>query len=136
MRSPSEAGFTLLEVLVAMTILAVGLAALISIFTRSTAAISEAQGFERAGTEARMRLAQFLNGEELPPTSEKGECITLPNGRWSIEYTTAPERPGVGIVTVKVSFKAGGRQRVLTMKTAQVNFELPLRVENKHNKEL
>ncbi|OEU68780.1 MAG: hypothetical protein BA863_06565 [Desulfovibrio sp. S3730MH75] len=131
-----EAGFTLLEVMIAMTILAVGLTAVVSVFSRSTAAISEVESFERAGMEARMRLAQFLNEETSAPAIRKGECESLPDGQWNIEAKSTPDNPGVSIVTVNVLFNAGGRQRILTMKTAQVDFSLPLRIENKQDKDI
>ena len=38
-----EQGFTLLEVMVAMGILAAGLTAIVTVFTRSTAALAEAE---------------------------------------------------------------------------------------------
>ena len=125
----AEHGFTLLEVMVAMGILAVGLTAVVTLFSRSTAAIAEAEAFERAGIEGRMRLAEFLNDQPLPPEKRNGACADLPGGIWSVEARKMPDNPDVGVVTVKVRFNAGGRPRILVLETAQADMSLPLSPE-------
>lgn len=136
MRANPENGFTLLEVMIAMTILAVGLTAVTTLFSRSAIAVSEVESFERANVEARSRLAQFLNAEIDPPAVNKGECTGLPGGMWSVESKRDPDNRNVSIVTVKVLFNAGGRQRIFSMKTAQADMALPLRVKDKQGNDL
>lgn len=124
-----EQGFTLLEVMVAMGILAAGLTAIVTVFTRSTAALAEAEAFERAGIESRMRLAEYLNDQVTPPAKRNGVCADLPGGIWSVEAKRDSDNPDVSVVTVKVRFKAGGRPRILVMETAQADMSLPLKPE-------
>ncbi|MGE4557985.1 MAG: prepilin-type N-terminal cleavage/methylation domain-containing protein [Desulfovibrionaceae bacterium] len=124
--SPSaRGGFTLLEVMVAMSILAVGLTAVVMVFSRGAGAVSQVEGYERAGMEAEARLAEYLNGQVSPPDSKTGACENLPGGVWRITAAKDPDRSGVSVVTVTVSFRADGLERELTLETAQADLALP-----------
>jgi general secretion pathway protein I len=125
MRHSGCAGFTLLEVMVAMVILAVGLTAVTMVFSKGVGAVSQVEGYERAGMEAQARLAKYLTGRISPPDSKTGACDTLPGGAWRITTKKDPELSGVSVITVTVSFKADGVERELTLKTAQADLTLP-----------
>ncbi len=134
MRRGSEQGFTLMEVMVAMAILAVGLTSVVAVFARATASISQVEGYERAWMEAQTRLADFLNGEVDASHATSGRSPDLPAGTWRIQSRQDQARPGVSTVTVEVRFAVGGRDHALVLETAQADMTLPVETTSEQTK--
>ncbi|NDV22270.1 prepilin-type N-terminal cleavage/methylation domain-containing protein [Desulfovibrio sp. JC022] len=127
MRAKScNSGFSLMEVMVAMAILSIGLVAVAGVYSQATASLSQVEGYERAGLEAEMRLASFLNQDNLKPGSTSGSCETLPHGRWKIVAKKDSDYDGVSRVKVTVLFFTEGREHEYVLETAQVKQTLPV----------
>ncbi|ACS78458.1 type IV pilus modification PilV family protein [Maridesulfovibrio salexigens] len=120
-----NSGFTLLEVMVAMAILSIGLVAVAGVYSQATAALSQVEGYERAGLEAEMRLASFLNQGNIKPGTTSGKCETLPHGRWKIVSKKEDDYSGVIRVRITVLFFTEGREHEYVLETAQVDQILP-----------
>lgn len=122
----ASAGFSLMEVMVAMAILSIGLVAVAGVYSQAASALSQAEGYERAGMEAEMRLATFLNAGDIKPGTVSGNCETLPRGRWKIVSKQDDDNPGVSQVKVIVLFFTEGREHEYLLETAQVDLILPV----------
>ncbi len=123
---PCHSGFTLLEVMVAMAILSIGLVAVAGVYSQATASLSQVEGYERAGLEAEMRLASFLNQGNIKSGTTSGKCETLPHGRWKIVSKKEDDTPGVSRVKITVLFFTEGREHEYVLETAQVEQTLPV----------
>lgn len=124
--SPSErrAGFTLIEVVVAVTIMAVALAALLQAFgtgLRGARAVADRSHLVAA---AQARLAEVGAGIPLAPGHFEGETKT---GTWTVEVApdtnAAPppgglRRPDLRLYAVRVTVTApgGARERLTTLR--------------------
>lgn len=121
----ASSGFSLMEVMVAMAILSIGLVSVAGVYSQAASSLSQVEGYERAGLEARMRLAVFLNAGDIKAGTTSGKCETLPHGRWKIVSQKGSEYPGVYRVKVTVLFFTEGREHEYVLETAQVDLNLP-----------
>lgn len=121
MRARSEAGFTLVEVLVALAIMSVGL---IGILALQRGAVS-ASGYSRRATEAAILAEDKL--EELRTTpllvaddADRVDAAGVPtelgpfDRAWSI---AAPDAAGLSTITVAVSWNESDGAHTLTFRT-------------------
>ncbi|WP_419781839.1 type IV pilus modification PilV family protein [Maridesulfovibrio sp.] len=122
---PVSSGFSLMEVMVAMAILSIGLVSVAGVYSQAASSLSQVEGYERAGLEAQMRLAVFLNAADIKAGTTSGNCETLPRGRWKIVSQKEDEYPGVYRVKVTVLFFTEGREHEYVLETAQVDLNLP-----------
>ncbi len=123
-KSPSS-GFSLMEVMVAMAILSIGLVAVAGVYSQAASSLSQVEGYERAGLEAQMRLAVFLNAGDIKAGTTSGHSETLPHGRWKIVSQKESKYPGVYRVRITVLFFTEGREHEYVLETAQVDLNLP-----------
>lgn len=77
-----EHGFTLIEVLVALAVIAIGLLAVLSVAARSTHVATTLQQRNFAGWVARNRLAHFRLAPEWPDTGETYGNVDFANRTW------------------------------------------------------
>ncbi|NDV27654.1 prepilin-type N-terminal cleavage/methylation domain-containing protein [Desulfovibrio sp. JC010] len=122
-----SSGFSLMEVMVAMAILSIGLVSVAGVYSQAASSLSQVEGYERAGMEARMRLAAFLNAGDIKPGETSGNCETLPGGRWKIVSRNEDDYPGVSRVEITVLFFTEGREHEYILETAEVDRNLPAR---------
>jgi general secretion pathway protein I len=129
-RLPAQAGFSLLEVLVAFAILAISLGVLMQIFSRATLTTVAAAQYSRAVSLAQARLAAVGTAIRLEAGSTSGE----PEDGFTWELSIVPtqlgeEAPGLGAaelpvtpyrVTVTVLWKDGARVRRLSLSTLRL----------------
>jgi prepilin-type N-terminal cleavage/methylation domain-containing protein len=122
-----QAGVTLLEVLIAISLLGICFAALFSVFSTALNATVELRQYDRA-TEC---ATNELNALALDPTLlanqvRSGDC---PMGlRWKAETRLVDRRPGAGSndsvqlmeVVLKVSWDSGRRARNLRLETLKL----------------
>ncbi|MCP4964984.1 MAG: prepilin-type N-terminal cleavage/methylation domain-containing protein [bacterium] len=117
-----QRGFTLLEVMVAVSILAVALTAIggaLGMVVRSTALAS---GYERARTVAENELALFLAGRPERPTTKSG----VDNGvRWALRAEEDAEVDGLLRVVIEARFFVAGGDRSLVIETRETSRALP-----------
>lgn len=121
-RKAGEAGFTLIEVLVAFTIMAIAVAALLQAFTSGLRSGRVAEARSQLVARAEGRLAQVGRDIPLAPGTYGG--TTVEDGDWSIEIRTVePADGGGGVqnvtmydVRVVVTAAEGMRQELSTMR--------------------
>ena len=124
-RADDEAGFTLVEVIVALAILALGIGGLIGMISGSLQQTALAARTTEAGTLAQSLLARV--GTELPIRAEE-QSGEFPNGyRWTLKasvYGDPREREewpiGAYKVSAEVDWLDGDKRRVYTLETLRL----------------
>jgi len=81
-----EGGFTLLEVILAMTILAAGLAAVLGLFSGGMKSVDVSEQYLEAAALADSRL-QELELVDFHPADMRGTFVENNNYRWELEIT-------------------------------------------------
>lgn len=126
MNRPQQHGFSLLEVLVAFSILALSLATLFTLFGSGVRSTAVARDYQRALLVAESRLAtlQGVAAQQLKAESVQGEA---PGGfLWRSEVTPLQQEPtGVAGVmlyqlAVEVSWQEGGHTRQIELTTLRL----------------
>lgn len=103
------AGFTLIEVLVALAIAAIGLASVLAIVTNSTRNASALRDRTFAGWIAANRLTETRLEQALPSVDRTTGDLDFAGQKWSWERTvTQTQIPGLRRVDVRVRFAAAG----------------------------
>ncbi len=123
LRNPS--GFTLLEVVVAGSILAVGLSAVFTLYSGALNAVSLGRGYEEARFLAESLMAETLFERPTAPLRRTGTAERPAGGTW--EVTLGPDSlfSGVSRIQAMVHFKSGGKSRSMTLTTCQAKMKLP-----------
>lgn len=100
----SETGFTLIEVLIALGIVALALSVLLGLFLRDLKMTQEAQ-FVSQGTLLLQRALTSLQADPKPPTGELSGTFPAPHQmyRWTRQITVTPFRT-VRQVMLRVSW--------------------------------
>lgn len=126
MRRATQHGFSLLEVLVAFSILALALAALFTLFGSGVRSTAVARDYQQALLVAESRLAylQGIAAQSLKAESGQGET---PDGYlWRSEVSPleqeAPVVAGVALyqLAVQVSWQEGGHSRQIDLTTLRL----------------
>ncbi len=118
MKKNSEAGFTLLEVLVAVTILGIGLTALVEGFAAGLAVLQNTRNNSIAIILAEGKLAEVENGlvaADAGDFAEAGEEYS--RFRWTVSRAQG-ETEGVRRVTVTVSWDSPRGRRSYALSSA------------------
>lgn len=105
-------GFSLLEVMVAVAVLAVALVPLLQAQGRSLRVSSDIQLKSQAALLARERMTELELLEDLQPGEEEGEYEDIPPFRWQtvvVDRQDIPELPWLTFreVTVKILWPGG-----------------------------
>ncbi len=123
-------GFTLLEVLVAFAVLAVGLGVAFEIFATGLRGARSADALTRAVLIADSRLARVGVETELTPGQSEGE--TGDGTRWRVEIreqpaedgddarVTTPALPILLDITVTVSWRTAGGRQSFVLRTSRL----------------
>lgn len=82
-RFRSSRGFTLLEIVVAMTIVGIGVVTLLEVFSSGLRLGARSQDRTEVITQGRQVMDQFLAGRTLAEGTEQG--IIGENGRWKLQ---------------------------------------------------
>jgi len=93
-----RSGFTLMEVLVAMTILAVGIVGVVAALGQSVRAASSASHLEEAVEIAQNQLALAVRARADALAGGSGTTLRY---RWSLGYAQKPHELSVASVTVE-----------------------------------
>lgn len=129
-RRDRRGGFTLLEVLVAFAVLAVGLGVAFEIFATGLRGARSADALTRAVLIAESRLARVGVETELTPGESAGE--TDDDTRWRVEIREQPAAddedarvatPGLPVlldVTVTVSWRAARGRQSFELRTSRL----------------
>lgn len=125
MKAAGQHGFSLLEVLVAFSILSLALATLLTLFGSGVRSTAVARDYQRALYIAESRLAtlQGVAARQLQPESTQGEAA---GGFIWRSQVTAPEQPpqvsGVTLyqLAVQVSWQEGGKTRQIALTTLRL----------------
>lgn len=121
-RSPNtRAGFTLLEVLVAMALLSIALVSIIQLFSINLRGIATSEDLAKAVMRAEATMRDVLDDEDI---AEKSSSETTPDGyRVDVAITKAEEARTENLplellqISLTVHWKDGVKERTLTLKT-------------------
>lgn len=119
MRFP-RGGFTLLELLVAMSLLAMGLVAVLEAISKGLTAARTLQDYHLAVQLARMQMNHTLTLPALPYGVEEGDFGELyPGFRWrtEVEALGTGGQDDLARVVVIVSWQQGGIERAYRLET-------------------
>ena len=123
--SAASAGFTLIEVLVALTIFAVAFAVLLRVFSTSLSHAGEAQNEAAASSLAQTLLADSAAEGEVTDGDRSGDFAG--GFRWQLHvepYGTEADRRAWAMlakrVTAVVTWSDGGRERSLSLSTLRL----------------
>ncbi len=120
-----QGGFTLLEVIVAGSILAVGIGSVLTVYSTALKAMALTKGYEEAGMTAQSLMAQTLFQDPDIPFQRSGKCLKPADGLWKITGEPDGQVPGVKKIKVEVTFRTGGTQRAVSLVTSQADMVLP-----------
>ena len=116
-----DAGFTLLEVLVALTLLSVALVVILQLFSANLRGIATSEDFAKATMRAEATMRDVLDNEDI---EEKSSSETTPDGyRIDVAITNADEKRTENLplkllqISLTVHWKDGVKERSLTLKT-------------------
>ena len=122
-----ETGFTLLEVLVALSVLAMSYGVLLQIFGQATRSVVTTEDYRRALVVAESQLTETLAGIRTPGHQDSG----IVDGRFHWQVTVKREnqylRPGIqtfyapALATIEVSWgDTGQSQRTISLSTIRL----------------
>ena len=118
-----QQGFTLVEVMVALAILAITLVVIFSQQATSIKVGNEARITTKATFVAQERMAGLITQRRLPIGEEEGEVAeAIPPLKWK-EIVEESATEGMKRVTVLVQWKERGRERDLRLVTYVVSQE-------------
>ena len=120
-----EAGFTLVEVIVALAMLSMGLTLVLGMISGSLSRTASAQRMAEAGSLAQSLLAEI--GTKLPITAEERDGL-YPNGyRWHVKmlpYGDGQERAeapvGLFAISTEVEWGEGAERRAYALTTLRL----------------
>lgn len=124
MRAARQAGFTLLEVMVATAILAGGLATVVGGIGMTVRSTALSTGYERARLVAETQLAEFVAERPDGARRDAGDDGGV---HWSLVAETDDDNASVLRITVEASFLAAGGQRTLRLETREMSRSVPER---------
>jgi prepilin-type N-terminal cleavage/methylation domain-containing protein len=112
-------GFTLIEVLIAAAILAVGLLALMSAFPVGYVDVTTSGGQSKATAYAQQMLEQLKNQPFIPSAAAQTDTPEANYTRtWSITQEPGTNPPNrLARIQVTVSWTGGGRPQTVTFET-------------------
>lgn len=110
-----QAGFTLIEVLIALTIVSIALAA----FIRMTSQTTSNDGMLEQRSLAMLSAENSLAERQLDKARSATEIVDCPqaNQRFICRVRSEPVQQGLRLVTVEVFAARGSDQKVLTLQT-------------------
>jgi general secretion pathway protein I len=120
----SSAGFTLLEVLVAMAILGIAVTVILQLFSANLRSLSASEEYVAGSLEAQSKMREVLDGEEFSEKSWNG--VTDNGYRFQVSISNIlPERTEnltmkLVAIEVKVFWDRGNRDKSLTLKTLKM----------------
>ena len=123
-RSAGPAGFTLLEVLVALALLSIALVVILQLFSANMQGVSSSDGYVRAVMTAESKMREITDDEEI---SEKSWSETTNDG-YQIEAAVTPaetERTqdlpvALLQINLTVRWTDGTKERALTLSTLKL----------------
>jgi prepilin-type N-terminal cleavage/methylation domain-containing protein len=126
-RSLDDHGFTLLEILLAMTLLAAGMAAVVGLFSGGMKSTQLSDQYMRAATLGDSRLAE-LELADFPSDGAEGIFPEDENFRWEITllpYESTLNNPETGLmlteVRLRVFWQDASEPRELTLTTLKLD---------------
>ena len=122
-----DRGLTLLEMLVAMAILAIGIVGVLRVFSSSIVTSKAAESYSLAAELAHQTAAELERRPSLDPGTMSGEFASAePGYTWEAEIGSA-ESSGLQRVRITVFWKTGNRRRHFDM----ITYLRPITEQNK-----
>jgi general secretion pathway protein I len=120
----SSAGFTLLEVMVALALLGIAVTAILQLFSANLRSLSASEAYVAGSLEAQSKMREVLEGEEFSERSWSG--VTDKGYRFEVSVSNVlPERTEnlamkLVAVEVKVYWDLGNKEKFLALKTLKM----------------
>ena len=128
----SRAGFTLLEVMVALAIVGIGLGVVIRSITLSVRSGELTERYSTAVLLAESKVSEALLGPLAIGKSE-GDCGRAPGYSWRLSVAKG-DREGLKRVTAAVRFSGPGGPREVVLATLAASRQLPKRTQAESSK--
>ena len=133
-RHRHSAGFTLLELVIATAILAIGLVALTQVFSRGPRSTGSSERVVTATLIARLKLAELDEMTELTNGAESGDVDEPYKGyTWDTEIEDVPEGENLKRIRVRIGWTEAGSSRDVSLET--VLFKPPAEEETEEEEE-
>jgi prepilin-type N-terminal cleavage/methylation domain-containing protein len=120
---PSSGGFTLLEVLVALSLLSIALVVILQLFSANLRGIATSEDMTKAVMKAESAMRAVVDDEEI---EEKSASETTPDGyRIDVAITNAEEERTENLslrllqIHLTVHWKDGVKERAVTLRTVK-----------------
>ncbi|MBI5178770.1 MAG: prepilin-type N-terminal cleavage/methylation domain-containing protein [Nitrospinae bacterium] len=136
MKRGSNSGFTLLEILVAVTVLAITFTAVFRLYGGTLRSLENSEKYARATVLAEGKMNELLTAEPFPPAPGEGTFDANPQFMWKTEvaeYTSPIGRQGMTqqgmerVITrkigVSVSWNEESTPRTVTLETLKTTVE-------------
>jgi general secretion pathway protein I len=120
----NSAGFTLLEVVVALALLGIAITAIMQLFSANLRSLSASEAYVAGSLEAQSKMREVLDGEEFSERSWNG--VTDKGYRFEVSVSNAlterTETLAMKLVAieVKVYWDRGNKEKFLTLKTLKM----------------
>jgi len=109
-------GFTLLELMVASAILAIGLTAMMRAFSEGLVTVRQSESDAIAMTLAQQKLAELEAADTLSDGDDSGQCAEpWDRFRWQTEIAALDNYPALKRIHVNILWAEGHRARVQTL---------------------
>lgn len=130
-----ECGFTLLEILVTLAILALALPALLHSFTIAARGQALAENRTTALYLLKFRMAEIELGGYPDVGEEDGEFGDNSRYRWhsQVQDVESEEIEGLRLVTVTVTWQEQGKEKSISMNTYIADRQMPQTQNNQQN---
>jgi general secretion pathway protein I len=120
-----HSGFTLLEVLVALSIMGMAIVVLLQLFSANMRSISLSENYVRGAVEAEAKMREILDGQDFTERNWNGRTENGYRFEASMANVLKERTENLQVTMVEISVTVywtdSGRERSSTLKTLKVN---------------
>jgi general secretion pathway protein I len=121
----TRSGFTLLEVLVALSILGMAVTVILQLFSANLRSISFSENYVKVAMEAEAKMREILDSQDFPEKSWNGKTEGGYRYEASVTNVLAERTDNLKVkmveISVSVFWTEGGKERSSKLKTLKVN---------------
>ncbi|MCP4644732.1 MAG: prepilin-type N-terminal cleavage/methylation domain-containing protein [bacterium] len=118
MRRGGNAGYSLVELVAALTIFSLAVVGVMELFSTCLRTTSASMGYTQAVYLAQAMLEEHIVEDSLYPGSDSGECgESFPGHTWEMEVEEMDQQQGLVRVELTVMWTERGREHEYTLAT-------------------